>query len=149
MLKIVLVALSALLWAGTAYAQPKPIEPSDVRVIDGDTVRLFDKKPDVRLVGFNAPETRRSKCEAERELGGQATRRVRDLVKAGSLTFETVACACREGTEGTKSCNYGRSCGTLRAGGRDIGDILIAEKLAVSFVCSGTSCPKTPKPWCS
>ena len=40
-----------------------------VRVIDGDTIRILQQKPDVRLVGFNAPETRRAICEAERELG--------------------------------------------------------------------------------
>jgi hypothetical protein len=25
---------------------------------------------------------------------------------------------------------------------------LIAEGLAVPFVCGATSCPKTPRPWC-
>jgi endonuclease YncB( thermonuclease family) len=113
-----------------------------------DTVRLHHKKPDVRLVGFNAPETRRAKCEAERELGDKATRRVRDLVRDQPLDFERVACSCPAGTAGTRFCNYGRWCGTLKAGGRDIGDILIAEGLAVPFKCYATSCPKTPRPWC-
>ena len=102
----------------------------------------------VRLVGFNAPETRRAQCDAEREAGGKATRRVRDLVRAGSLDLSLVACACAPGTQGTQACNYGRSCGTLTAGGKDVGAILIAEGLAVLFVCSGTRCPKTPRPWC-
>lgn len=53
------------------------------------------------------------------------------------------------GTEGTSLCNYGRSCGTLRAGGRDVGSILKDEGLAVAFVCGRTSCPPTPRPWCS
>jgi endonuclease YncB( thermonuclease family) len=39
-----------------------PITSNDVRVIDGDTIRLHHQKPDVRLVGFNAPETRRAIC---------------------------------------------------------------------------------------
>jgi endonuclease YncB( thermonuclease family) len=46
-----------------------PIDSGDVHVIDGDTIRVHHKKTDVRLVGFNAPETRRGVCEAERELG--------------------------------------------------------------------------------
>jgi endonuclease YncB( thermonuclease family) len=69
----------------------------DIRVIDGDTIRVFQKRPNVRLVGFNAPETRRAQCEAERELGGKATRMVRDLVRDGNLDFEFVACACPPG----------------------------------------------------
>lgn len=130
-------------------AEPKPIAPSDVRVIDGEAVTLNGAKPDVRLVGFNAPETRRSKCDAERGLSGKATRRLRDLVKDRNLTIEIVACACAPGMEATMRCNYGRQCGTLRANGRDVGEILISEALAVPFVYSGTRCPTTPQPWCS
>lgn len=125
------------------------IDPTDIRVIDGDTIRVRHKKPNVRLVGFNAPETRRAKCEGERKLGGKATRRVRDLVRSGHLDFEYVACACPPGTEGTFRCNYGRSCGVLKSNGTDIGKILIAEGLAVPFVCGKTRCPKTPRPWCN
>ena len=111
-----------------------PITSDEVRVLDGDTIRLHHQKPDVRLVGFNAPETRRAICEAERELGERATRRLRDLVQSSKLDFEFVACACQPGTEGTPSCNYGRRCGTLKANGRDVGAILISENLAVPFV---------------
>lgn len=129
-------------------ARSAPITPDDVRVIDGDTIRIGHQKPDVRLVGFNAPETRRAICEAERELGDKATRRLRDLVRSSKLDFEFVACACSPGTEGKFVCNYGRRCGTLKADGRDVGAILISENLAVPFVCGQTRCPPTPKPWC-
>jgi autotransporter passenger strand-loop-strand repeat protein len=80
-------------------AHAAPIEPVDVRVIDGDTIRVYHKQPNMRLVGFNAPETRRAACAAERELGDKATRRVRDLVRAGDLDFQFVACSCPAGTE--------------------------------------------------
>lgn len=46
------------------------------------------------------------------------------------------------------ACNFGRSCGTLKAAGRDVGEILVAEKLAVPFQCEANRCPKTPRPWC-
>jgi endonuclease YncB( thermonuclease family) len=120
----------------------------EVRVIDGDTIRLLQQKPDVRLVGFNAPETRRAQCDAERDLRGKATARLRDLVRSSKLDFEFVACSCQPGTEGTPSCNYGRRCGTLKANRRDVGATLISENLAVPFVCGQTRCPPTPKPWC-
>jgi endonuclease YncB( thermonuclease family) len=55
---------------------------AEVRVIDGDTIRLHQKKPDVRLVGFNAPETRRAQCDAERKLGG-ALRVVNAKIREG------------------------------------------------------------------
>jgi micrococcal nuclease len=125
-----------------------PIDSDDISVIDGDTIRVYQKQPNVRLVGFNAPETRRAACEAERDLEAKATRRLRDLVRDGNLSFEFVACSCPAGTEGTPTCNYGRRCGTLKADGRDVGVMLISEGLAVPFQCGTTSCPKTPRPWC-
>jgi micrococcal nuclease len=70
------------------------------------------------------------------------------LFVGGNLDFEFVPCACSPGTEETPACNYGRRCGMLKANGRDLGAILIEERLAVPFVCSGTRCPKTPRPWC-
>src|SRR5262245_46234824 len=125
------------------------VTPDVVRVIDGDTIRIGHQKPDIRLVGFNAPETRRAQCKAERRLGDRATARLRDLVRSSKLDFEFVACSCPPGTEGTSACNYVRRCGTLKANGQDVGLILIRENLAVPFVCRQTKCPPTPKPWCN
>ena len=127
---------------------PGAITPSRILVLDGDTIRIDGRKPDVRLVGFNAPETSRAECKGERDLGEAATRRLQQLVNGGSLDLRYVACNCSPGTEGTQRCNYGRRCGVLKAGGRDVGSILVAEKLAAPFHCSGTSCPRTPRPWC-
>jgi endonuclease YncB( thermonuclease family) len=147
-LALALIAVLAVAFALVNIARGEPIDAAEIGVIDGDTIRVHHKKPDVRLVGFNAPETRRAACPAERELGDKATRRVRELVRAGHLDFELVACSCPPGTEGTERCNYGRHCGTLKVSGRDVGQILIAEGLAVPFQCGGTRCPTTPKPWC-
>jgi endonuclease YncB( thermonuclease family) len=140
-----LVVLFSFVTSCRVFAEP--IDSSDIRVIDGDTIRVHQKQPNVRLVGFNAPETRRA-VWAERELGAKATRRLRDIVRAGNLDFVYVACSCSPGTQGTPACNYGRDCGTLKSQGRDIGAILMEEGLAVPFVCGATRCPKTPRPWC-
>jgi endonuclease YncB( thermonuclease family) len=98
---LAMIAALAVAFTWATAAQAAPIEATDIRVIDGDTIRVYRNQPNVRLVGFNAPETRRAVCEAERELGDKATRRVRDLIRAGNLDFEFVACSCRPGTEET------------------------------------------------
>jgi endonuclease YncB( thermonuclease family) len=143
-----LLLMLAVSIAAPHAADAAPIEPDQVRVIDGDTIRVYNKKPDVRLVGFNAPETGNAQCDAERALAVRATGKLLDLVKAGNLDYEPVACSCPAGTQGKRFCNYGRGCGTLKSGGRDVGALLMAEGLAVPFVCGATRCPKTPKPWC-
>ncbi|MEJ7013768.1 thermonuclease family protein [Sinorhizobium meliloti] len=117
-------------------------------VTDGDTVRLHDGTA-VRLVGFNTPETFEPECERERQLGERASARLEELVARSNLQLDKIACSCQPGTEGTERCNHGRSCGTLLADGHDVGDILISEGLAVPFICGATSCPPTPRPWCS
>jgi endonuclease YncB( thermonuclease family) len=137
-------------WPRLKFEQDKPAPSSiSVRVIDGDTINLEDGKPNVRLVGFNAPETgTRARCEAERQKGEAAKQRLRELVSNGRSDFHQVACSCPPGTEGTNICNFGRRCGTLRVNGVDVGSTLISEGLAVRFVCGATSCPPLPRPWC-
>ena len=133
------LALVFLLFAGPAFGQ-------DIRVVDGDTIAI-EGEPNARLVGFNAPETFRYQCETERRLGKMAAERLEALITQG-VQLTRVPCACRPGTEGTRLCNYGRQCVVMTSYGRNVGDILIEEGLAVPFVCRGTRCPPTPKPWC-
>ena len=95
-------------------SQDRSLRASDVRIIDGDTVDVRGLTANVRLVGFNAPETWKPACTAEREVGERATARLGQLVRgATSIEFERVACSCRPGTEGTDQCNFGRFCGSL------------------------------------
>jgi endonuclease YncB( thermonuclease family) len=141
-----LILLACLLIGAAVHADP--IESVRIHVIDGDTVHVADTAADVRLVGFNAPETARARCPEERTLGEIADRRLREIVRGGNLDFSFAPCSCRPGTEGTPVCNYGRKCGTLKPQGRNVGDILISEGLAVPFVCGRYSCPATPRPWC-
>jgi len=116
-----------------SQAVAEPIDPRDSRVIDGDTIHInnpsiglppglerIEPIPNVRLVGFDAPETFHPECEAERVLGLKATERLRALVRAGRLDFVYVRCSCPESQIGTHWCNYGRDCGMLKANGRDV-----------------------------
>ena len=66
------------------------------RVVDGDT---FKAEVDLgfgikvtrtfRLYGVDTPETHRPKSEAERKLGKEATRFVRDLIDGRNVTLRT------------------------------------------------------------
>jgi micrococcal nuclease len=147
---IALIALAfiAALLAMVAYAHAQPISSTDIRVVDGDTIALSGLRQHVRLVGFNAPETRNARCKAEAQLGQRAKQRLQVLVDTGSLELTLIACSCPSGTEGTPRCNHGRRCGVLRAEGRDVGSVLMSEGLAVPFQCGKASCPPTPRPWC-
>lgn len=133
----------------TAQSSSRVLLASDIRVIDGDTIDIRGQRANVRLVGFNTPETGSPQCNAELDIGLRATSRLRDLIQnAQRIEFERVACACRPGTEGTKQCNYGRQCGVLKTNGTDVGSVLITEGLAVRYVCGRTSCPPRPGNWC-
>lgn len=132
----------------SGQSSAKTVAANQFTVTDGDTIRVIGERKGTRLVGFNAPETRNARCARELELGNRATNRLMELVATSNMELVKVPCACKPGTEGTKACNYGRSCGILRADGRDVGQILISEGLAVPFVCGRTSCPRTPRPWC-
>ena len=147
---ITLIALAfiAALLAMVAYAHAQPVSSTDIRVVDGDTIALSGLRQHVRLVGFNAPETRNAGCEAEAQLGQRAKQRLQVLVDTGSLELTFIARSCPPGTEGTQRCNHGRRCGILRAEGRDVGSVLMSEGLAVPFQCGKVSCPPTPRPWC-
>ena len=126
--------------------RPEPQLAGPIEVIDGDTVR--QQGFTFRLVGFDTPERGdRARCDDERQRAEKAAQRLRSLISTGASSLTRVACACRPGEEGTSRCNYGRLCGVLTVGGRDVGQILISEGLAHPYVCGGTSCPKRST-WC-
>jgi endonuclease YncB( thermonuclease family) len=137
------VIFATMLLAAGATAEP--INPSEIRVSDGDTI--FARGKVYRLVGFNTPETFKAKCAEERALGVKADKRLRQLIAGGGLDLTQVRCSCAPGTEGTQACNYGRFCATLTAKGVDVGQTLIKEGLAEVYICGETRCPRR-RDWC-
>lgn len=122
------------------------LRPSDIKVIDGDTIGANGKH--YRLVGIDTPESgARAKCAAERDKAERAKKRLHEIIAGGSLSLNRVSCHCAPGTEGTDACNYGRLCGVLTAGGRDVGLTLIGEGLAKRYDCTA-GCP-SKQSWCS
>jgi endonuclease YncB( thermonuclease family) len=59
------IATLTIALTGATAAWAASIDETDIRVIDGDTIQVFQMQPNVRLVGFNAPETSRARCEVE------------------------------------------------------------------------------------
>ena len=136
---IALVAVIVL--AADAMAQS-----GDITALDGDTV--ISNGRTYRLTGFDAPETGdRAKCSQERILGGMARTRLQALINQGNLELTEVRCSCVPGTHGSRFCNYGRACATLKGGGKDVGKTLIAAGVARPFICGKYRCPRR-QGWC-
>lgn len=116
---LALVFILATCSACIADQNERRLHPRDLYVIDGDTVR-FDGTS-IRLLGFDTPETFRPQCEAERVLGFEAKARLRSLLDQAPV----VTLSLGKGTD-----RYGRLLGNLRVDGNDVGDIIVAERLA-------------------
>jgi endonuclease YncB( thermonuclease family) len=98
---------------------------SGIRVVDGDTVDAIVQPSRewrrFRLIGFDTPETYYAGCDAERQVGYSAARRLEQLVRTGQVQLEV-----REGARD----RYSRGLATLRVDGVDVGQVLIREGLA-------------------
>ena len=125
--------------------QAEPISVNAIAVVDGDTIDVGLHR--YRMIGYDTPEikTPRRKVSAdEKALATIAKERFVELLHSGPLDLTEVRCSCPEETIGTRQCNGGRKCGILTLNGKNIGDTLIAEELAVPYVCRETRCPRMP-----
>ena len=96
------------------------------RVVDGDTVILDCLGVGqfrARLMGFDTPETHRPRCNREALLGQAATRRLRALLDTPAGFAVQLGGWDR----------YERRLITITINGRDVGDTLIAEGLALPY----------------
>ncbi len=119
----VAVALAALSFANAAFAIQKCGSGKRITcVVDGDTMWLRGEK--IRMKGYDTPETTTQICggAAEVALGNKATDRVVQLLSDNKWTIK------RFGKD-----KYGRTLATIRVGGKNIGRILIKERLARSW----------------
>jgi endonuclease YncB( thermonuclease family) len=144
-MKFILWSVTLLLAVTAVYAEP--IASNDIYVLDANTIDMHGQR--IRLVGFDAPEEgQRARCASERTLATRTAARLRQIISRGDrIDLQMVACACPPNTEGTRQCNNGWPCGRLTVDGKDLGDILVAENLAHTLVCSQYSCPKRMS-WC-
>ena len=96
------------------------------RVVDGDTITITcpdTARRNVRLTGFDTPETYKPQCAGEERLGQAATLHLRHLIAQASMVDLR--------TSGTD--RYGRLLGRLALDGVDVARAMIAEGLAVPY----------------
>ena len=93
-------------------------------VYDGDTVELIcdGHSRAARIVGFDTAETRNASCDSEFAHGNKATERLRELINNADTTYRKV------GTD-----RYNRPLIKLWVDGKSVGEILVAEGLAVPY----------------
>lgn len=99
---------------------------SVTRVIDGDTIDMACHGIGpfrARLAGFDTPETFEPGCTAEARAGAAATDRLRTLVRQAATVEAQIGNRDR----------YDRRLVVLRLDGREVGQTLIAEGLAVPY----------------
>jgi endonuclease YncB( thermonuclease family) len=93
--------------------------------VDGDTIKLGTQS--LRLLNIDAPEVSRPDCQEEAALGARAAERLRSLIAGGPIAI----------LPNGRVDRYGRPLISLTAGGRDVGETLIAEGLAVPWPVKG------------
>jgi len=114
LLSVVIGALAA------SYAQAETVDGRRIVIVDGDTIDVRGER--IRILNIDAPESFRSRCEAELKLALRTKERLAQLLRAGPVMIE------REGQDG-----YRRTLARLSARGRDVGDTLVREGLALPW----------------
>ncbi len=122
------VAVAPVLAPAWAGGFEGPARGDVERVVDGDTVKVrvgvwIDQElvVSVRIAGVDAPELFRPKCSAEKEKAHAAKKFVEDFFARSTVTLRNI-----------KRGKYaGRVIAHIEADGRDLGEALVDEGLAV------------------
>jgi len=100
-------------------------------VVDGDTFWMEGVK--IRVADIDAPETHPSRCSYEDDLGQRATARLHDLLNQGPVVLEALPDRDED--------RYGRKLRIVTRNGNSLGDQLVGEGLARTWVGHR-------EPWC-
>ncbi len=106
-------------------------EPAEIRVWDGDSIRLGTTRQAeaLRIFNIDAPEIE-GQCAYESDLALQSKKRLAELLQGRGVEI------LRQGTD-----RYGRTLAAIRVEARDVGDILVSEGLARTWT-------GRREPWC-
>lgn len=135
----------SLLLASPCFAgidAPEPVH-GPVHVIDGDTVRLGNGEI-VRLYNIDAPETRRPRCQAEKNAGYRATSYMIAWFSGWPAKISR-----GEPSTGRYRDRYGRTLATMSVGPiGDVGDTLVALGLALPWQPGRAAHDARARHWC-
>jgi endonuclease YncB( thermonuclease family) len=106
-----------------------------VRVIDGDTVDIDGTR--IRILSIDTPETFRSRCENEYQLGLKAKERLGELLSSGEVSYTP------DGVD-----RFGRTLATVYADDLDVGLKLLEEGHALPYVPGPEAKAKRLATWC-
>lgn len=129
--------LIALLALGSVM-YPAQAETADGRrfvIIDGDTVDYRGER--IRILNIDAPESFRSRCEAELKLALRTKERLAQLLRAGTVEID------RQGED-----RYRRSLARLSVRGVDVGTTLVREGLALPWEDGAAAKAARLQKWC-
>lgn len=98
----------------------QPNTPDKTCVVDGDTIWI--EGVNVRMEGYDTPEPQTDICggAGEVELANRATARLIELLNTRPWRIVLSG----------RPDRYGREIGTININGRDVGEILVEERLA-------------------
>ena len=137
---LLIAAIAALLVIYVVSAR------ADIFVVDGDTI-VVDREI-IRIVGMDAPETRRARCKAERTAGYRSKLRLARLLTAACGPLESAnARRCLDIDRLPKPDRYGRTLARIAIDGKDVAATMIARGLARPYDCPRGRCPARAG-WC-
>ncbi|MEE1612082.1 thermonuclease family protein [Microvirga sp. CF3016] len=94
------------------------IEDCHIVITDGDSIDIYGER--IRILNIDAPESFRSRCEAELKLALRTKERLANLLRSGPVEIR------REAQD-----RYRRTLAILSVREGDVGQILVREKLAL------------------
>jgi len=101
-------------------AKAETVDGRRIVIIDGDTIDVQGER--IRILNIDAPESFRSRCEAELKLALKTRARLADLVRSGPVEIN------RQGQD-----RYRRTLAKLSVRRGDVGSILVREGLALPW----------------
>jgi endonuclease YncB( thermonuclease family) len=106
-----------------------------VYVIDGDTVDIDGTR--IRILQIDTPETFRSRCENEYQLGLAAKQRLTELLASGEVSYTPA------GTD-----RYGRTLADVYVGEVNVADVMLKEGHALRYVPGEVAKALRLATWC-
>jgi endonuclease YncB( thermonuclease family) len=135
-LAVIATFLAILLGFSAAYiAKADTVDGRRIVIIDGDTINAQGER--IRILNIDAPESFRSRCEAELKLALRTKERLAQLLRSGPVEIN------RQGQD-----RYRRTLAMLSVREGDVGQILVRERLALPWKDGSRAKEARLQAWC-